>query len=127
MESTEQEANEIVAAALLRGVEVQAAGYLDQISEIYDDVYGQILPLVDEFPPTLGLAFRFWECWGDTANHDWQFYGFAAEDWPRMAQEIAAALQQGVEVTDPTLVERFAPRRTLRERLGGLLHRPPSN
>ncbi len=127
MDAEQQQANELVAAALLRDVEVQAAGDLDHIGESYDDVYGQVLPLADKPSQTLSLAFQFWDCWVDSANHDWQYYdNLSSNDWPRMAREIAAALNRGVEVTDPALVERFGPqqRRSLRERVARLLRCP---
>ena len=120
MVADEQQANELVAAALLRDVDVQEAGELDHIGESYDDVYGQVLPLADKPSRTLNLALQFWDCWADSAHHDWQYYdNLSSDDWPRMAREIAASLNRGAEVTDPALVERFGPRRrrSLRARL----------
>lgn len=102
---------EIVAAALLNESKLHAEERFSELGDRYDDVHGEILPLMEEPNVTVGLAFNFWDCWVDAANHDWRYHeGIGRDDWPKLATEIAGALRQGVEVTDPVLVERFSPR-----------------
>jgi hypothetical protein len=122
----EPSVEEIVAAALLRDAEAHAAGRFNVIGDSYDDVYGQILPLIEEPVTTVQLAFNFWDGWVDASNHEWQYYdGISREDWPRMAREIALALQAGKEITNPMLLERFGPRprRSLRHWLVDFVRR----
>jgi hypothetical protein len=132
---------EIVAAALLRDAEAHEAGRFEEIGECWDEEYvagqlrrvvdGQMLPEREDPSPTLDLAFEFWNCWEDDRNHDWLVYSdsIALQDWPQMAREIAAALRSDVAVTNPVLVRLCAPRpprRTLRQRLGDLVRRSPT-
>jgi hypothetical protein len=116
-------AEAIVAAALLRECELHASGRFDEIGEAWDDVYGEILPLMDRPTPTVALAFNFWDGWVDACNHDWHNYpGIERQDWPVFARELADALTHGTEVEDPTLLRHFRPRqrRSLRARVSRL-------
>ena len=113
-----------MALALRQDADAHTAGRYDEIATRYDDVYGEVLAL-SEWTPRLGIAFEFWDCWNDARNHDWRYYeGIGRDDWPKMAQEIAAALESGDEI-DATVVDRFGPqpRRSLRQRLSGLVKR----
>ena len=61
--------------------------------------------------PDLSIALRLWEEWADSAQHGWLYYeGMTADDWPRCAVSVLQSLEQHRMITDPELVERFAPR-----------------
>jgi hypothetical protein len=122
----EASARSLIAESLRRDAEAQLAGRFDEVGLRCDDVEAAIL---SERPvtPAVALAFEFWYGWIDSRNHDWRFYpGIERDDWPRCAEEIAAALTSGDEITNPTILLLFTPQpqRSFRELLGDLFDRP---
>lgn len=59
----------------------------------------------------LSIALSFWDGWADSAAHGWLYYGdLRADDWPRLAEEIAAALDARQPITHPSVLTHFSPR-----------------
>jgi hypothetical protein len=122
----EPSAEDIVAGALRRDVAAHVTGHYEEIGWRYDDVYAEILPLMERQAPTMALAFQFWDGWIDARNHDWQYCeGIGREYWPHLAERVATALEARTEIDDPTLLAHFAvgPRRSLRELVRDRLRR----
>lgn len=125
--ASEASARLLIAEGLRRDAEAQRAGRFDDVGLTCDDVEAAIAS-AEPATPAVALAFEFWNGWIDSRNHDWQFYpGIERDDWPRCADEIAAALTSGDEISNPTLLRLFTPRprRSFREWLGDLFDRPP--
>jgi hypothetical protein len=106
------EARELLAEAIEADIENQRVGNLFAIAESWDDVYCAMLPIENEIGhPTYGIAFRFWECWGDSACHKWEHYpGLSESDWPVLALEVATAVRGEHAISNPVLVTRFTPK-----------------
>lgn len=122
-------AGSIIADALRRDAEVHAAGRFDEIGRAYDDVLAATYSASQPATSPVVIALEFWGGWIDSRNHDWQFYpGIVRDDWPVRAAEIAAALESGDEISDPTLLRLFTPqpRRSIREWFRDLFGRPPT-
>jgi hypothetical protein len=61
------------------------------------------------------IAHAFWDSWADARNHDWQFYpGIGQDDWPKLAEYLAVALEQGNPVEERVLRDLFVPRQRQR-------------
>src|SRR5262245_8943532 len=100
----EPDPHSIVATALRRDADAHDAGAIDQVGESYDDVLAEGLPLWNEEGGTIGMAFRFWDAWAAARNRGWpDSEGIAREDWPRLARDIAVALETRSAVTEPVL------------------------
>jgi len=106
------EAQVILAQAIEADIQNQLSGNHLEIAERWDDVYGELLPIEDEMDnPTYRIAMRFWECWGDSACHDWKYYPPLKEsDWPVLAAEVAGALRGNTSISNPLLVDHFTPK-----------------
>ncbi len=104
----EREAARIVALALRQDASAQEAGDFEAIAERYDDVYAEVLVLCNEVPDSLARGFTFWDEWCDARNHEWSYYSdIARDDWPRLARQVAEAVESGAPITDPVLVRHL--------------------
>ncbi|MEY2426073.1 MAG: nitrite reductase small subunit [Actinomycetota bacterium] len=115
-----QTPEEILARALVADAEAHESARYDDIGERYDDVYGELLPIQDLGARKFAIAFHFWDAWIDARNHGWNYYpDIAPPDWPLFAREIAAALRDGVDPSNSTVVKLFSPENfpPLRKRL----------
>ena len=123
----EGSASPIIADALTNDAKAHVAGRFDEIGLQYDDVCAETLPSSRPATRTVAIALAFWDGWIDSRNHDWQYYpGIEHQDWPPLANEIAAALRSGDEITNPTLLRLFTPqlRRSIPKWIGDLFRRP---
>ena len=74
----------------------------------YDEMDGALPRGTGAQCDKLFVALSFWDGWIDASNHDWRYYEpIAADDWPRLAREIAAALREDRELVNPTVLDRF--------------------
>lgn len=115
---------EILAAALERDADAQDRGEFGELGKRWADVRSEIVP-INEIPnPLFYLAMRFWDDWGDTARHEWQYHEpFEQPDWPRMARDIANHVRAGTLPEDELVIKHFLPKpkkKTLLQRLKGL-------
>lgn len=106
------EAAEILASALEQDASNHEGGNYSSIGSKWDDVYAELLPIEDDINnPIYGLAFRFWDDWCDSSNHDWQYHEPMTRDmWPGFAREIASALREGRLPEKETIINEFFPR-----------------
>jgi hypothetical protein len=108
----DREARRILADALESEAAEHDAGRYSKLAECYDDVYGELLPLVNTDRPPFQVALYFLDSWGDASQHQWRFYdGINQADWPTYARQIASVLRSDGQVTDPILLRHFGPRR----------------
>ena len=106
--SERTEADGILGAALIADAVAHDAGRHDEVGERYDDVYSDLLPIQDLNDRRFAIAFNFWDGWCDARNHDWNFYpGIGRDDWPKLAREIASALDHGSPPSNPLILQRF--------------------
>ena len=117
------EAFEILAKALERDAAQQKSGKYSEIGMKWDEVYGEILPIEDDFEnPLYSLAFNFWDAWADAANHEWQYHEpITKKDWPIFAKKIASSLRSGRPPTNKLIIESFYPKPTA-NRLAKIQH-----
>lgn len=116
----------VIAEALRCDAEAHFAGRFDEIGLRCDEVEAATVSASQPATSEVALAFEFWNGWIDSRNHDWRFYArIAREDRPVLANEIAAALTSGDEISNPTLPLLFTPqpRRSVREWLEDLFRR----
>ncbi len=107
-------AAETLAQAIEQDIEAQEAGRYEDIGIRWDDVYSENSQTQGANDPIFSLAIRFWDDWGDAANHEWLYHEpMVKEDWPRVAREIVACLRSGTYPEDETIVQRFMPRPTV--------------
>jgi hypothetical protein len=102
------EAKKQITDSLLRCAEAHEAGRLADIEEGFDAV-DRALPRgrEPEFDK-LHVALNFWDGWIDASNHNWKYYeGINAEDWPRLARQLAATLKEDQETTDVLIKQHF--------------------
>jgi len=105
------EAAEILAKALEVDALAHEAGQFANIGMRYDPVLGEILPINDIPEQLFGLAFGFWDCWLDAANHDWLHHEpMSKADWPNVARVISQCLRAGALPTDPMILNQFLPK-----------------
>jgi len=107
-----KEAAEIFAKALENDANDHDAGKYENIGMKWDDIYAQILPIEDDINnPIYGMAFRFWEDWGDASNHEWQYHEpIKKEQWPIFARELAQSLKTGSMPQNQAIIENFKPK-----------------
>ncbi len=107
-----KEASEIFASALEADIKRQQEGQDHSIGLEWDDVYGQLLPIEEDFEnPIYGIAFNFWDAWCDASNHEWQYYDpLTRNDWPLLAQEVIKSLRSGNMPTNEILIREFLPK-----------------
>ena len=84
-----------------------AAGNYDEIGRRFDR-------LEHQFPtgtaPELGklhIALTFWDGWIDARNNGWPRGSIAVEDWPALAEHVAADLQNDREISSGPVLARF--------------------
>jgi hypothetical protein len=114
------EADEILAEALIADATAHEAGRFDNLASQYDEVLCELLPIQNLGERRFAIAFNFWNGWCDASNHDWQYYpGITRDDWPRLARHIAERLRTGKAATVQIVIEKFAPEnlRSIRVRL----------
>lgn len=107
-----KEATEILAKALEKDAIDHESGKYDNIGHRWDDVYGQILPVEEDFNnPIYSIAFRFWDDWGDASNHEWQYHEpITANEWPVIAREIVSSLRSGNMPSKQRIIDNFLPK-----------------
>jgi hypothetical protein len=69
------EAANILASALENDANNHDAGIHQEIGLNWDNIYAEILPIEEDInSPLYNMTFRFWDEWGDAANHGWQYH-----------------------------------------------------
>lgn len=92
----------------LRGdARAHAAKHYDEIGRRFDS-------LENRFPtgtaPELGrlhIALAFWDGWIDARNYGWPRGPIGIEDWPVLAEEVAADLSHDREISSPIVLTHF--------------------
>jgi hypothetical protein len=94
-----QHAKKQMISALLKCVEAQNAGRLDEIEAGYDELdFGLPRNSGPEFQKLID-ALIFWDCWIDARNHYWEIHeGLQEDDWPILATLIVADLEAEREI-----------------------------
>jgi len=107
-----KEAAEIFATALENDANDQDEGRYENIGMKWDDIYAQILPIEEDINvPIYNMAFRFWDDWCDTSNHEWQYHEpITKKQWPQFARELAQCLRTGRMPTNLIIIEKFTPK-----------------
>ena len=84
------------------------------VAEDYDRIGRRFDWLEHQFPtgtaPELGklhIALTFWDGWVDARNHGWPRGPIGADDWPKLAREVADDLAADREITNATVIARF--------------------
>ena len=104
------DADEILASALLEDAAAHEAGEFDRIADRYDDVLNEVLPIEGPDPRRFAIAFDFWDSWGGARNREWPHDPeIDRSEWPVLARHIAGQLRAGEIATDPRVVARFGP------------------
>lgn len=82
--------------------------------EQYDEIGRRFDRLEHQFPTgtapelaKLHIALAFWDGWMDARNNGWPRGPIALDDWPRLAEEVAADLAADREVSSPLVLTRF--------------------
>ena len=109
------EAAEILATALENEAANHERGNYDSIGNKWDHVYAELLPIENDIDNSIyGLAFRFWDDWCNSANHDWQYHELMVKDmWPRYARKIADSLRNRKLPDNQVILDNFLPRPTV--------------
>lgn len=77
---------------------------------------GKSFDLVDEKLPRnagnefdkLHLALKFWVCWIDCRNHEWEYYsGIEKDDWPKLAKTILKFIEKDHDINDEFIISTF--------------------
>ena len=83
-------------------------------AERYDEIGRRFDRLEHQFPtgtaPELGrlhIALTFWDGWIDARNNGWQRGAIAREDWPALAEHVAADLASDREISSPLVLACF--------------------
>jgi hypothetical protein len=59
----------------------------------------------------LTIALEFLLGWADCAAHDFRYYpGFAKDEWPRLATQVADDIRSTRAIGDPRILAAFGPR-----------------
>ena len=103
------EAVNILAAALEEDAKNHDSEKYSAIGLNWDNIYGEILPIEDDFEtPLYGMSFRFWDDWSDASNHDWMYHEpISKEDWPYLARELAQCLRDKKMPENTMLLNNF--------------------
>ena len=80
----------------------------------YDEIGRRFDRLEHQFPtgtaPELGklhIALTFWDGWIDARNNGWPRGSIALDDWPALAENVAADLQSDREISSGPVLARF--------------------
>jgi hypothetical protein len=80
----------------------------------YDEIGRRFDRLEHQFPtgtaPELGklhVALAFWDGWIDARNNGWQRGPIALQDWPALAEDVAADLAADRDISSPLVLSRF--------------------
>ena len=84
------------------------------VAEDYDRIGRRFDWLEHQFPtgtaPELGklhIALTFWDGWIDARNNGWPRGAIAVDDWPALADAVAADLAADRDISSPAVLERF--------------------
>lgn len=76
--------------------------------ERYRSDHPDLLPA--ENAKYFGIAYTFWDSWIDQVGHGFRqnfCSGIASDAWPRLAREIADALESETSITNPLILRHF--------------------
>ena len=106
------EATNIIASALESDANNHDSGKYQEIGLNWDNIYSEILPIEENIAsPFYSMAFRFWDDWGDAANHEWQYHEpIKKEQWPQLARELANCLRSQTMTINSTLIDNLMPK-----------------
>jgi hypothetical protein len=83
-------------------------------AENYDEIGRRFDRLEHQFPtgtaPELGrlhIALTFWDGWIDARNNGWPRWSIPLEEWPGLAESVAADLESDREISSPAVLARF--------------------
>jgi hypothetical protein len=109
---------------LQRDALLHGARKFDELGEGYEDVDARVPRNAGPQFTKVLIALEFWGSWLDSCEHDWFFYEPLKEaDWPVLARRIIDDLRADREITDPVLLDKFAPRPKSSFSLRGFLRR----
>ena len=91
-------------------IQAHLNGSYNLIAKKYDNDYADLLIFNEYDNRNVKIAFNFWDSWCDASKHDWQFYkNISKNDWPILAEEIIDCLENGKDITNPTVIDNFSP------------------
>lgn len=80
----------------------------------YDEIGRRFDRLEYEFPKgtapelaKLHIALAFWDGWIDARNNGWPRGPIALDEWPELADQVAADLAADREISTPVVLARF--------------------
>ncbi len=96
---------------LVRELRADAAAHR---REEYDSIGRRFDRLEHQFPTgttpelaKLHIALAFWDGWIDARNNGWPRGPIALEQWPALAEEVAADLEADREIASPLVLSGF--------------------
>ena len=99
------ENKQLMLYALRRAVAAHESGLFSNIENDFDDMDGRLPREAGPEFDKLLVALRFWDCWIDASNHDWQYYkGMTKDDWPRTARRVITDLEAEREISDEAIL-----------------------
>ena len=102
---------EILAEAIEQDAIAHESGQHSTIGIRWDEIYQSILPSRKINAELIDLAIRFWDDWGDAANHDWKYHHpLKKDDWPILAREIAVSLRRNKLPANELILDNFLSR-----------------
>ncbi|HUF27718.1 MAG TPA: hypothetical protein VMM18_12150 [Gemmatimonadaceae bacterium] len=95
-------------------IEQLRADARSHVAGSHDEIGRRFDRLEYQFPtgtaPELGrlhIALAFWDGWIDARNNGWPRGPVAFDEWPALAEEVAADLAADAEISSPLVLERF--------------------
>jgi hypothetical protein len=102
-------ASRVLDALQKAGLAHEAGRVLEVFAD--DDLEAAISADSSDYQRQFAIVREFLLGWADCAGHDFQYYpGFAKDDWPRLASQIAEDILASRPIGDPTVLAAFAPR-----------------
>jgi hypothetical protein len=87
--------------------QVHRRGQYDEIGRRFDRLEHQFPTGTAPELAKLHIALAFWDGWIDARNNGWPRGPIDLDDWPRLAEEVAADLAADRDVSSPLVLARF--------------------
>ena len=101
------EAREALVKHLLHDASAHDAERFDEIGRRFDSLENLFPRGRDASLMKLHVAMTFWDGWIDARNNGWPRGAIAVEQWPALADAVAADLAADREISSPAVLERF--------------------
>jgi hypothetical protein len=104
---TYQAARDTLIEQLRADAAAHRAGRYDEIGRRFDRLEHQFPVGTAPELAKLHIALAFWDGWIDARNNGWQRGPIALDEWPALADEVAADLAADRDITSPLVLSRF--------------------